>query len=87
MVSDQRYREAFIDSVIRLLVQYDFDGLDFDWEYPSERGGVAADKQNFGLLLKELKQTLSKWDLLLTIAVPMSTYILSAAYDTTAINA
>ncbi|KAI4457670.1 chitinase [Holotrichia oblita] len=86
MASEDKYRQAFIDSVIRFLVQYDFDGLDFDWEYPSERGGIAEDKANYGLLLKELKETLSKWDLLLTIAVPISTSIMNAAYDLTAIN-
>ena len=34
MVSDPEKRGAFVKSVLSLLTEYDFDGLDFDWEYP-----------------------------------------------------
>lgn len=86
MASGEGYREAFVDSVARYLMQYEFDGLDFDWEYPSQRGGIAEDKENFGLLVKKIKETIGKWDLLLTIAVPISTAIAEAAYDMDMIN-
>jgi chitinase len=55
-------RHTFARSVVALLKQYDLDGVDLDWEYPGQ--GVAgikyrnADKQNFTLLLKVLREEL-----------------------------
>jgi len=39
-------------SVVKFLLQHDFDGLDVDWEYPTERGGKPEDRPNFTLLVK-----------------------------------
>lgn len=44
MVSNPASRAVFVNSVIRFLQQYNFDGLDFDWEYPANRGGIPSDK-------------------------------------------
>ncbi len=52
-------RAAFIDSVMEFLAAYKLDGLDIDWEYPGMVGAGHPfrdeDKQNFTLLLKELR--------------------------------
>ena len=44
MAADPTKRAVFIQSVIDLLVKYNFDGMDFDWEYPADRGGNPYDK-------------------------------------------
>ena len=55
-------RNTFARSAVELLREYGLDGIDLDWEYPGQ--GVAgikyrsADKQNFTLLLKALRQQL-----------------------------
>jgi chitinase len=56
-------RQIFIQSVMEFLARYDLDGLDVDWEYPGMKGAGhpfrAADKQNFTLLVKELRASFS----------------------------
>ncbi len=61
--------QAFVDSTLELMVRYDFDGVDIDWEYPgSSAAGIASapeDKQNFTKLLKALRgglDTLARQD-------------------------
>lgn len=86
MAYDNKSREAFVESVVRFLVQYNFDGLDFDWEYPTQRGGIPEDRANFVETLALLKNKLKVWNLLLTIAVPFSTAISDSAYNVTEIE-
>lgn len=81
MVYDQKSREAFADSVLKYLVAYEFDGLDIDWEYLTQRGGIYADKDNFVELIKVLKQKLEPWHFLLTMAIPLSKELIQTAYD------
>ncbi|XP_052068561.1 chitotriosidase-1-like [Mytilus californianus] len=88
MASTQDSRAEFISSAIQYLRKYNFDGLDIDWEYPSNRGGKPEDKVNFGLLVKELKeafdaesQTSGLVCLLLTAAVAAGKYTVDTAYD------
>jgi chitinase len=57
-------RKLFVQSVLDFLTRYDLDGLDIDWEYPGMVGSGhpfrAEDKQNFTLLLKDLRQRFSQ---------------------------
>ncbi len=62
MARDADKRTEFCTSVKSLLDEYGLDGVDIDWEYPTYSaegtGASAADKGNFNLVLKELRETL-----------------------------
>jgi chitinase len=64
MAVTKQSRAIFIQSVMEFLALYKLDGLDIDWEFPGEPGWGhpyrAVDKQNFTLLLKELRARFTK---------------------------
>ncbi|KAF9394127.1 Endochitinase 1 [Podila verticillata] len=83
MVSTPDNRQKFIKSAVAYVRQYGFDGLDFDWEYPSDhlRGGHDNDPQNFVAFLKEMREAANAETLkpgqdrlLLSIALPGGPY-------------
>ncbi len=59
MALTKESRAIFIDSVTAFVTRYDLDGLDIDWEFPGMAGFTQRfrpeDKQNYTLLLKELR--------------------------------
>jgi chitinase len=76
-------REIFAQSCVDFIVEYGFDGIDIDWEYPVEGGLVgnhnnSLDKQNFTLLLQKIRELLDLQssidghDYLLTVATTAS---------------
>uniref|UniRef100_A0A2M4BNT8 chitinase n=2 Tax=Anopheles marajoara TaxID=58244 RepID=A0A2M4BNT8_9DIPT len=62
MASSLDARETFIASAIQFLERYNFDGIEIAWFWPgvSWRGGNASDKENFYLLVDEMKRTFQK---------------------------
>ncbi|NYF52762.1 glycoside hydrolase family 18 protein [Tunturiibacter gelidoferens] len=86
MALTEQSRKIFIDSAVKFVEKYQLDGLDIDWEYPGMSGDShryrPEDKQNYTLLLKELR---SRFDhekkslhrrLLISIATGASTEFL-----------
>ncbi|KAG1655761.1 Acidic mammalian chitinase [Nymphon striatum] len=65
-------RKKFINQAISFTKKHNFDGLDFDWEFPNGK-----DKALFLLLLQEFRQALTqrKSNLILSAAVSSSSYI------------
>ncbi|MBB3072907.1 chitinase [Paenibacillus baekrokdamisoli] len=57
-------RERMADSAIRVLIDYPFDGIDLDWEYPcygeADIHSSPEDKTNFTLLLKKMREALDR---------------------------
>lgn len=72
MVASNSSRSAFITSASEFMDKYGFDGIDIDWEYPAatDRGGTAADTQNFVSLVQEMKAQLTNKGI--TITIPAS---------------
>ncbi len=72
-------RSNFCSNARALIEQYNFDGIDIDWEYPcyEEHGGTAGDAQNFVLLLAQLRDTLDAMQgdkKLITLAIAGGSY-------------
>ncbi|MGB8212966.1 MAG: glycosyl hydrolase family 18 protein [Anaerolineales bacterium] len=57
-------RTAFVQNLVKIVAQYQFNGADIDWEYPEP----GQSGQNFLALMQELRAALPK-DCLLTAAV------------------
>lgn len=56
MAREESQRNTFITQTIKLIRYYGFDGVDLDWEFPGMSNyDRQADKQNFTLLIKELR--------------------------------
>jgi chitinase len=58
-------RTNFANDCVNLISDYDFDGIDIDWEYPTfaEHSGTPADTENFNLLLSEIRSKLDNYSL------------------------
>lgn len=79
-------RKTFASTALEILKETKLDGIDLDWEYPTYSvAGTAsspADKQNFTLLLKEMREALNQQEklddrhYLLTIATGADQYYL-----------
>ena len=77
-------RALFASECNRLLKFYKFDGIDIDWEYPgyAAHSGTTNDKQNFTLLLQQIKDSIT------TLGIQNNkTYKLSACFSADPVRA
>lgn len=53
-------QESFAKSLLQVLGQYGFDGVDIDWEYPvaEERSGNPSDFEDYPTFLQNLRSSL-----------------------------
>ncbi|KIJ37302.1 glycoside hydrolase family 18 protein [Sphaerobolus stellatus SS14] len=68
LVASANMRTTFITALSNLVAQHEFDGIDFDWEYPT----TADDVANFLLLLQEMRANPSTSNLILSAATPVT---------------
>lgn len=86
-VATAEARQKFIDSIMEIVEEYNFDGIDMDWEYPGWDGltdSTSQDVHNFTLFLKELRATFDayKEGMLITAAV-VGTESINKFYEAT----
>lgn len=81
VVADPALRKKLVESATEFVKKHGFDGFDVDWEYPAQRSGSPADKQNFVLLLKELRERFDQEGLILSAAVAAPESSASISYD------
>ncbi|XP_075536581.1 acidic mammalian chitinase-like isoform X2 [Dermacentor variabilis] len=86
-------RQKFIASVITVLRQYGFDGIDIDWEFPGQGALPEDDRKNFGVFLKEVRESFKNEshashgnELLLSVAVAATAGLIDTGYDARVIS-
>jgi len=88
MAADPAKRKIFVDSSVAFATTFDFDGLDFDWEYPGGREGSDPehDKLDFTLLVQELGAALRAKGKLFTAAIAADFKRAEVGYDVPAMS-
>ena len=75
--STEQGRQTLARNLVEAVVNYGYDGIDLDWEYPGYETGrsTEVDRANFTLLIEEIYKQLKEVnpDYLLTAAIPGGT--------------
>ena len=79
MAASEKNREAFVKDCRRVVDDFALDGIDIDWEYPTQSSaGITSspdDTGNFTLLMRDLRRALGKKKLLTAATVCNAKYI------------
>ncbi len=63
IAADSTKRKRFAESCVKLVKEYDIDGIDIDWEFPgTNMNGNITDIESFPLLLKEVRTALDEYE-------------------------
>jgi len=83
MAANKDNRKKFAGDCARIVKEFNLDGIDIDWEYPtSKAGGISAspdDTRNFTWLMKDIRKSIGKKKLLTLASVISGQYIDFAA--------
>ena len=62
MAANEVSRSNFVSNCIKLVLEYGFDGIDIDWEYPGyeDHSGKPEDTQSYNLLIRDLRMSLDE---------------------------
>ena len=79
MAASEQNRKAFVKDCRRKVDEFGLDGIDIDWEYPTQSSaGISSspdDTRNFTLLMRDLRRELGKKKLLTAATVCDAKYI------------
>lgn len=79
MAADPKLRKKFAKDCRSIVDEYDLDGIDIDWEYPtSSAAGISSspdDKANFTMLMKDLRKALPKKALLTMASISSAAFV------------
>lgn len=75
-------RKNFVASAVTLIQKYGFNGLDISWEYPNvQTSNGDDDLKNFVELLRELKETFRRNNLILSATVMAVRFVAATSYN------
>lgn len=79
MARDEQLRHSFARDCARVIEQYRLDGVDLDWEYPTQSGAdIGAcedDTENFTLLVQDIRREIGSGKLLTIASVASGKYV------------
>lgn len=79
MAADKHLRRSFAKDCKRVMKEFNLDGIDIDWEYPTSRAaGISAspdDTENFTLLMHDLRKALGRKALLTLASVGSAKFV------------
>ena len=79
MAADKHLRRSFAKDCKRVMKEYNLDGIDIDWEYPTSRAaGISAspdDTDNYTLLMRDLRKVLGRKALLTLASVGSAKFV------------
>ncbi len=63
IAADPKKRAHFAAECVKLLKEYQFDGIDIDWEYPGydEHSGTKEDKNTYPLFMKAIRDSIDAY--------------------------
>ena len=85
MASDSLRRQRFAADCRRVVDEFDLDGIDMDWEYPtSSEAGISSspdDTRNYTLLMRDIRAAIGPGKMLTQATICTALYIDFAAVD------